>query len=212
MPMPLSIPVGPSGPAAAGSTPQLRLGPTAEVVTHQMYGKYYEATRLGLVFTVSQAIAGVALLTATSTTVNFALYNPPSTGKRAIIQKVVFGYVVTTQIAGNILYAVSSTPVSTVTGTALTILNNLQFGPASAMQAFSTATVGAASTLLRPSRYSNVVMTAAGTNTPWQYDEDIDGSIVIPPAGLLAIGGSIALGSTLCIAVTWVEIPHVLTA
>ncbi len=208
--MPVLSAVGPQGPAAAGATFQPRLGPTADVVTHQMYGKYYEATRLGLVFTASQAIAGVALLTATSTTVNFALYNPPSSGKRAILLKTVFGYVVTTQIAGNILYAVSSTPVSTCTGTALTILNNLQFGPASAMQAFSTATIGAASTLLRSSRFSNTVMTAAGTNTPWQYDEDLDGSIVIPPAGLLAIGGSIALGSTLCIAVTWLEMPHVL--
>ena len=209
MPMPISGQVGPQGPLTPVGGISPRLGPTAEVITNDMYGKYYEATRLGLVFTASQAIAGVALLTATSTTVNFAFFNPPASGKRAILIKTTFGYVSTTMTAGSIVYAVNSSPVNTVTGTALTINNNLQFGPASGMQAFSTATVGAASTLLRPSKYSTVVMAATATNAPWQFDEDLDGSIVVPPGGALAVGGNIALGVILCIALTWIEIPNI---
>ena len=212
MPVPVQSLVGPVGPGVAGSNYQPRLGPTGELVENQMYGKYYEATRLGLVYTVSQAVAGVALLTATSTTVNFAFYNPPASGKRAILLKTTFGYVSATMTAGSIVYAVNASPVNTVTGTALTINNNLQFGPASAMQAFSTATIGAASTLLRPSKYSNVVMAATATNAPWQWDEDLDGSIVVPPGGAFMVGGNIALGTVVCIALTWIEISHVVGA
>lgn len=213
MPLPIQSQVGPQGPSTAGTLFPPRLGPTAEVVSNIMYGKYYEATRLGLVYTVSQAVAGVALLTATSTTVSFAFYNPPASGKRAILIKTVFGYVSTTMIAGCIVYAVNTTPVNTVTSSnALTINNNLQFGPASAMQAFSTATISAASTLLRASKYSEAVMAATGTNTPWQFDEDLDGSIVVPPGGAFMVGGNIALGVVVCVALTWIEIPNIVGA
>src|SRR5271165_6873659 len=120
MPMPIQGLVGPSGPSPAGATPQFRLGPTGEMVQGPMYGKSYEATRLGLVFTASQAVAGVALLTATSTTVNFAMLKAPASGKRAIIIKTTFGYVSATMTAGAIVYAVNTASVNTVTGTALT--------------------------------------------------------------------------------------------
>ena len=214
MPMPVQSQVGPQGPAAPGTSFQPRLGPTAELVESQMYGKYYEATRLGLVYTAANAVAGSALLTATSTTVSFALYNPPASGKRAILVKAAFGYVSGTMVAGCICYAVNTAAVNTVVagGSALTINNNLQFGPASAMQAFGTATVSAAGTLLRAARVSQVVQAATATNTPWAWDEDLDGSIVLPPGGALMVGGNIALTAVVCVAVTWIEISHVVGA
>jgi hypothetical protein len=179
-----------------------------------MYGKYYEATRLGLVFTAANAVAGSALLTATSTTVSYALYNPPASGKRAILIKVTVGYVSATMTAGCICYAVNAASTNTVVagGSALTINNNLQFGPASALQAFGTATISAASTLLRPSRLSNVVQAATATNTPWAYDEDLDGSITLPPGGAFMVGGNIAMAIVACVAVTWIEIPNIVGA
>src|SRR5271165_4093809 len=115
--MPVQSLVGPAGPQTAGTSLQPRLGPTGEIVENQMYGKYYEATRLGLVFTASQAVTGLALLTATSTSVNFAFFNPPASGKRAIFIKATLGYVSATMTAGCIVYAVNSSPVNTVTGT-----------------------------------------------------------------------------------------------
>ena len=208
MPIPIQSTVGPVGPATAGTSFQPRLGPTGELVENQMYGKYYEATRLGLVFTASQAVAGVALLTATSTTVNFAFYNPPASGKRAILLKATFGYVSATLVAGHIAYAVTPTNQTTVTGTSLTINNNLIGGAGSAMAAYSTATMGAASTYFRPSKYSNFVPTAAAVAAPWAYDEDFDGSIVVPPGIGFAIGGSIALAIVAVISLTWIELPN----
>ena len=207
MPMPIQSQVGPQGPATAGANFQPRLGPTGEAVTHQMFGKYYEATRLGLVFTAANVVAGAALPTATSTTQQFVLYNPPASGKRAILQKVVLGYASGTMTAGFVTYSVNASPVNTVTGTALTINNNLQFGPASQMQAFSGATV-TAMTLLRPARYSQVVISATGTSAPWVFDEDLDGQIVQPPGGAFAVGGNIALGTVSITSLTWIEIPH----
>ncbi len=212
--MPIQSQVGPQGPSAPGTSFQPRLGPTAELVESQMYGKYYEATRLGLVFTAAQAVTGVALLTATSTTVSYCLFNPPASGKRAIIIKAVFGYVSGTSVAGCICYAVNAASANTVVaGVALTINNNLQFGPASAMQAFgTTATLSAAATLLRPSRVSQVVGAQTSTNAPWVQDEDLDGSIVLPPGGALSVGGNIALVSVYCVSLTWIEIPHIVGA
>ena len=208
MPLPVSAQVGSQGPLTAGQVIQPRLGPTAEVVTGPMYGKYYETTRLGLVFTAANLVAGQALLTATSTTVNFVVFNPPASGKRMILTKTALGYVSGTNVAGFITYSVNTTAVNAVTGTALTINNNLQFGPSSAMQAFSGATV-VAMTLLRPSRYSQAVMAATGTNAPWQFDEDLDGSIVVPPGGAFSIGGNIALTTVAICSLTWIELPNI---
>lgn len=212
MPMPIQALVGPAGPLTAGATPQLRLGPTGEIVQNQMYGKYYEATRLGLVFTGTQAATGLAMLTATSTTLNFVFFNPPASGKRAIFIKTTLGYVSATMTAGSLVYAVNATSVTTVTGTAGVINNNLQFGPASAMQVLTTATIGATMTLLRPSRLSQVVQAATATNAPWIWDEDLDGSIVVPPGGALSIGGNISIGNVVVTAFTWIEIPNIVGA
>jgi hypothetical protein len=93
---------------------------------------------------------------------------------------------------------VNTSVVNAVTGTALTINNNFNGGSnigTSGMQAFSGATV-VAMTLLRSSKYSQVVQAATSTNSPWQFDEDLDGSIVIGPGGAFAIGGNITLGNT----------------
>ncbi len=207
MPMPVQSQVGPQGPSAPGPSFQPRLGPSGEWVTNQMYGKYYEATRLGLVFTAANVVGGAAIVQATSTTQQFILFNPPASGKRAILQKVTIGYVSTTMTAGSVVYSVNTLPVNTVTGTALTINNNLQFGPSSAMQAFSGATV-TAMTLLRFSKYGQGVMAATGVNPPWLWDEDLDGSIIVPPGGAFAIGGNISLGVVGIMSLTWIEIPH----
>ena len=207
MPLPISAQIGPISPSPSG-TPLLRTGPTAELVMSEMYGKYYEATRLGLVFTSIQAIAGLALLTSTSTTINYALFNPPASGKKAILIKQTFGYISGTMTAGAIMYAVNTALTNAVTGTALTITNNLNGGPSSSLQAFSTATV-VAMTNLRPAKYSQVVQAATATNAPFQFDEDLDGSIVLPPGGALGIGGNIALGTVVVCSTTWIEIPFV---
>lgn len=211
MPLTIQGQVGPQGPQTAGNNFQLRLGPTAELIDSQMYGKYYEATRLGLVFTAANLVAGQALLTATSTTVNFVVFNPPASGRRMILLKTCLGYVSATMTAGFITYSVNTLAANTVTGTALTINNNLQFGPSSFMQAFSAATV-VAMTLLRPAKYSQVVQAASATNAPWQFDEDLDGSIVVPPGGAFSIGGNIALGTVAIASLTWIEIGNVLGA
>ena len=214
MPMPIQSQVGPQGPATAGASFQPRLGPTGELVENQMYGKYYEATRLGLVFTAANAVTGAAIPQATSTTQQFVLFNPPSSGKRAILLKVTLGYVSATMTAGCITYSLNTSPVNAVTGTALVINNNFNGGSgigASGMQAFSGATV-VAMTLLRAAKYSQVVQAATSTNSPWQFDEDLDGSIVIGPGGAFAIGGNITLGTVAVASVTWIEIPHIVGA
>lgn len=211
MPMPIQSLVGPVGPQLAGVSLQPRLGPTGELVENSMYGKYYEATRLGLVFTAANVVAGAAIPQATSTAMNFVVFNPPASGKRAILVKVTLGYVSGTGTAGFISYAVNTLSTNAVTGTALTINNNLQFGPSSGLQAFSGATV-VAMTILRPSRFSQAVMAATGTNSPWQFDEDLDGSIVLPPGGAFALGGNISLGTVVIASLTWIEIPHIVGA
>jgi hypothetical protein len=217
MPMPIQSVVGPAGPAQPLSILQPRLGPTGELVENQMYGKYYEATRLGLVYTAVNAAAGAAIPQATSTTQQFVLFNPPASGKRAILIKVNLGYVSATMTAGCIVYSVNTSVVNAVTGTPLTINNNFNGGPggalgaSSAMQAFSGATV-VAMTLLRAGKYSQVVQAATSTNSPWQFDEDLDGSIVIGPGGAFSIGGNITLGTVSISSVTWIELPHVVGA
>ena len=209
MPLPVQGLVGPTGPSVAGSPQQLRFGPTGELVANDGFGKYYEMTRLGLVFTACGNVAGSALLTATSTTTSCAIYNPPTSGKRAILIKTALGYVSGTGTAGAIVYSINTSPVNTVSGTAMTITNNLNPPVASSLiQAFTTATV-TAMTLLRPAKYSQVIMPATATWAPFQLDEDFDGSIVVNPGGAFGIGGNVALGTVVIYSVSWIELPNV---
>lgn len=206
MPMPVSGIVG--MPATPQTGPQtIRQDPLNSTVVTESNGKYYEATRNGLVFTTTTPAAGVAIVSYASTAAGFCVFNPPTSGKKMQLICCKIGYVSGTQTPGYFAYATNILGSSGVSGTAQTILNNNTLvGGGSAMQAFTTATVTAMQ-LFEPMGVSVNALTASAIVTPWTARDDIDGRIVINPGSAFNVAGSVAAFGTYVVSLSWIELP-----
>ena len=149
----------------------------------QRFGRYYEQTRRGRVFTVTTAVAGVAPGTALSTTPPMALHNLGA-GAPAVdlsIIQVTIGYISGTLGAGTICYAQVSDAAVPAGGTVLTPISNY-LGRVEDTEAtgHQGSTVDALPTLIRPAFVLGAFLaTTAALVAP--LVDDVDGSIIIPP-------------------------------
>jgi hypothetical protein len=109
------------------------------------------------------------------------LYNPPGSGVVLRIMAVRFGAVAGTVIAACITYGVQSSPVLTVLTAGPTPINCfIGRGATFAGNWYTTATIGAAPTILFPNGISAGGAYAAGPL--FTMMDPVNGSIVIPPA------------------------------
>jgi hypothetical protein len=214
MPIQSQSQVGPQS-QGDGSTPILRSGREADLIVSELAGKYGEATRRGEVFTLSLAAtttgvaAGNITGAAAAASTNFALWNPPSSGKYLELLKLWIGVISGTPPGGPILHntGVGVPSIAGVPGT-----NCLLGGPGSvgrgvASAGGTTLTGGPALNFFRAGALTfsaSAFADAAGT----QALEVLDGDIVIPP-GYLWVPCWAAAGTTLlnAYAVTWRETP-----
>ncbi len=175
-------------------------------------GHYAEACRNGNMISYCTPAAGVALVQYSSTTQQCVLFNPPANNKAFFIRRVTVGYVSATMTAGSIVYAVQTTAgnaISSGSASAIVLNNKLTgnvAGQTGTLILYTAVTV-VAFTYFRPAAFSNVVMTAAGTNAPWFYQEDIDGSVCLMPGAAFAVAGNISLGTTAAVIIDGVELP-----
>ena len=203
MPMDVSFIAGPQtyGDGTKGTPRMDRSGAQVAV---EGGGKWQELTRLGQMFTGSTAAAGVNIPIHTSTTQQFVLSNPLSNKKYAVLKSCYAGYVSGAPVIGFFDYVVQTVFTNAApTGTAGTIVNNLLGGPTSSMSILTAATV-VAGTLLRP--FISVYTTTAGQPGLFLKD-DIDGSIIVPPGGWIALAANAATFGTHACSFEWAELP-----
>ncbi len=193
-----------------------RMDRTNAVVCMQGGGRYQEACLRGLLFTYSTPAAGVALPIYSSTTQQCVFVNPLGSLKAIFLKRVVLGYVSGTMVAGSIVYATQTLVTNTITGTQSALVNNNKLtGNYNASgqngqsgQLFTVLTAGVtAFTYFRPMQMSQAVMTAAGVVAPWQWFEDVEGSICLMPGGAIAVAGNAAAFVTATVAFETVEVP-----
>ncbi len=179
------------------------------LVTALVSGKFREAVLRGKVFTGGTAATGVAPGTAIGTTAAFALANPAGSGSRLVVLRAVMGYVSGTLGAGVVHFVGSLNPVAAaVTGTAITAVNALLgSGKAAAGKAFTTATLPATPTVLRPF-CSLLPMLATSVTQPWQVVDEVDGEFVLEPGAALSLESTAGAGTSplVVFGMTWEEI------
>lgn len=170
-------------------------------------GKYYTDTKSARVFHAATAVTGVAPGTAVGTTAAFTLYNPVGSGVDLVVLVATMGYVSGTLGAGVIDYVANTNPgAAAVTGTAIVPVNGYLGGAVSQARAFTTATLPASPTVMRPfcSLTASLATTAVA---PFQVEDVVDGAIVVSPGCALSLEATAAGGSTplVQLGMTWIE-------
>jgi hypothetical protein len=204
--------VGP-GYATDGSLVDPRMTKDLATCMQQLHGKYYEATYRGNVFTCSTAAAPTTMANANASPLAagtgqpiIGLLNPQASGKNLIIMKVNIGVAASTVVTGNIVwnYAINQTITAAANGTIN--CNFLGGAAASIAKAYvNTATTGStAGIMLRPAfqlQFGSSVGEMVGI-----LELDMDGDIIVPPGGYIALANGTANASTTYQAsITWEE-------
>jgi len=212
---------------ADGASAKLRQGKSAETIIQQLHGRLYEANYRGTLFSGGMSLTAINNATYTTATLGatctpvVGVWNPPGTGVNLVIVQAVLGVTMTALQAtggapfvwassvGNGALTLGAQPLSRLTLTlagskardmtnvALTgLTNNLAVRHASQLGGGSAAQVAflATQVALQTTQVSQV--------------EQIDGTIIVPPGGVLALlatGTPVAHSATS--ALLWEEVP-----
>ena len=187
--------------------------------TIQPNGAYYqELVRRGYGFVYSQAAAGVALaVVGSGAKTNFMIWNPLGSGRNFIPLKVTLGLVSTTAVLGNLsIYAGTGLGANIGTGapvvsyTAATPVNALigsTTAPASLMNfAPAVENLTTAPTYIKTLGWS-ILANDLSAKTTWNFETDLQGSLIFAPGSAMVIGPSTAIASVCVISVFGVEMP-----
>lgn len=183
------------------------------------HGYYQEPTYRGNVFTMvltattTGIAAGNIVAAAASAVVQFALFNPASSGKLLVLLRFRLGIISGTPAAGPVFHGFYTANTS-VAGTATILSNQVGGGVASVAKGFSTAaSTGTATTgagAVNTHMLANFSTTATAQASPYLVSTEdlLDGSLIIPQnAGWAPLwagaGTSLLSGYSL----TWEEIP-----
>lgn len=187
------------------------------LIVTELHGKYREPTFRNRCFIISTPAAGVTVPIYTNATQQFVVYNPPNSGIGISLLKAWVGYVSGTMVAGHMCYAgsVAQAVPGTVTqalvqNSRLVVADSTKSGAGNRGMYFSPAnpaTALVAANYLRPMGNSQVAQTVAGTNAPWTQYDDIDGSIEVPPQGILVIAANVAAAVVATIGLLVEEVP-----
>lgn len=197
----------------SGADVQQEIGPYGDQLVAQAHGKHFNPTISALHYCATIATAA-AVPIITSTTQALALWNP-STSKVLVPTRLCLGWVVTTEVPGNIQLAViKATGSSVATGapilTATVIVAQsclLGSGAVPTGQAFSACTLTAAPTLFATTGLSHLTTTGASTTlSPFYKAYEFDGTVVIAPQTALFIVGNAATASTYQQSIYWYEL------
>lgn len=207
--------VGPSSTQSItpGATPAMRQGQLGDVIVSELHGRYYEQAYRGNLFTlsVSTAAAITAYIGAAGGTPALAVYNPPNSGKNLVPIQAGYNNVVAASAAGTVSWALWYGPTAAITQATLTYpVNNATLNRVgSVTQCFTNVALTSSTALLNahPIGYYYWA-TAAGAFQSGPTFVDINGSFIVPPGTMMALGGSAALTSATWIAsLVWEEVP-----
>ncbi len=193
-----------------------RLGNQGEVITGAMNGFFYEQILRGNGYVWNTALAGNALVAATTSNAP-ALCNPPASGRMLVLQKITYvRTAVGTPLEGGIVYC--KTKTNSIIGTGADIVSgtlvaggNLRFDGAdnSGMLFFPTTIVTTPTpTFFVESGISQAASTGTTTGVmSLNLIDYINGLIVVPPGWMFSIAASVSLSTTYAISIMGLSLP-----
>src|SRR3990167_3737997 len=209
---------------ADGDSGRLRLGNHRELLTGEMNGSFYEHVMRWNGYAFSTALAGNALVAATTTNAP-AILNPPGSNRLLSIIKVTFGRTaVGTPLEGGIVYlrlqnvvSVIGTAADIVSGTAVAAVNLRSDLPDNSGMRFYPTTIATTPT---PAIWacSGIAQTADDGATTVsgpraeQLTDHVNGLLVVGPGTLFSIGAAVSLSSTYHITIYALSLPLPQTA
>ena len=214
-----SIGTNGSGPANAdGGDTVARFGRQSDLIVSELQGRYYEQTKrqntfsMSLTATTTGIAAGNIIGAAAAASTQFAVVNPPNSGKDMVLTKLFVGVISGTTGVPPIGHCAFNGAAVSLAASG-TIANNYALGGASsAMKGYASAggaalTGGGAYSTIRLASV-NISAGTFGNLAGTQCLEEIAGDIVIPPgtgwAPCWMAAGSSVLGFY---SATWVEVP-----
>ncbi len=210
----------PSQSLQPGSNPSLRQGQLGDLVVTELHGKWYEQCYRGNLFSVGMSAtalsANTITLTATTTPI-IGVWNPSTSSVNLVLSKAKCNIAV----AGNSAVAPGAFVWATSIGngaisTGLNPLNRKTLAQAGSQAKgfnITTALTGLTNNLVvqNGSAFGTLVAAQGATATPFisgDAVEEFDGSLIIPPGGVLALLNTV---STTTISVSamllWEEVP-----
>lgn len=199
-----------------GSTPSLRLGRSAEGIISELHGRFYEQTFRGAVFsngiTATVLTANTITLTATTTPI-LGVYNPAtSLVNLSILQaQLQLSPPASAAAMGTLVWATSIGNAAITTGSApfnrkaLSATGSFAKGMAFVALTGLTNNLVVQFTSLLPSQ---TLAGAATASAPYSGVENFDGSLIIPPGGVLALLNTVSNTTMLAGGnLLWEEVP-----
>lgn len=201
-----------------------RYGNQGETLVSDMNGLFYEQTMRGNAFVYSTALAGNALVAATTTNAPF-LWNPLGSGKNIVLLKVTAGRTAKgTPLEGSIVYltlpnagSAVGTGAPIISGTFVPGVNCLLGAGNASIAKFAPTTVSTTGTptIIGAAGFAqtadNGATTVSGPHAEVLIDY-LNGGIIIPPGNTFQLGAALALSSTYTFSLWALELPVPLTA
>ncbi len=212
----MALAEGKRGPFPIGKGAQnfAAMGDFSELYVTECLPRYYPATYNGWMFhfTTSYTLTSASLtpLAASTGIPIIALWNPPNSGKNAVITKVGCSINSGTIVAGGLVWnystfavlttATQSTPVSGIVGQAAANIAKVFSG---------VVTTGALVGIFYKQAVNLGVAGAINTGTPVspQHYEDVGGDIVIPPGAWAGLASNATSTEVVNASVSWIELP-----
>ena len=213
MPMAISLTAGPAGPATSGSLIAARGGQLGEAIVSELHGRFYEQAfrsntyQVGMITAPLQMTANhgttnglsATLATAAAGTPMLGIYNPATSTVNAVVLQAALSLMIQTATSpvppGNLVWAVSLGNAAVSTGVVPWNMKTLaQAGSQVKGFAGATALTGLTNVLtaMFPAdfsagslSYGTVAITAPTPNVI--QVQNVDGSIIVPPGGVLAL-------------------------
>lgn len=221
----MGIPVqGQVGPQvlADGAVQTMRLGKTAETIVQELHGRFYEQAYRGALFSAGAgvtALSGNTIILTASATPIVGVYNPSSSTVNLVILQIaaaVFANTLTTPVGPGALVLAASQGNTAVSTGAAAFNRRTLLSAGSQGKAFNggVALTGLTNNIVvfdgleiptqGPLTYSTTTaMQLSGAGVV-----NVDGSIIVPPGGVLALLNTTS--TTTCSAVArmlWEEVP-----
>jgi hypothetical protein len=225
MPIPVSGQVGPQAITDGVTSQPLRQGKLGELVVTELHGRFYEQVYRGNVYSIGcqlTALSAATILLTASAQPIVGVWNPPTSGTNLVIlQAALVDEInnVTSVAMGAFVWAVSLGNTSLTAGLApfnrKTLQNNgsqakgfalstasLLTGITNNVVVFDAAEFNTASGLL-------TTTVAAATPTPSVSGvQNFDGSLIIPPGGVLALLNTVSsVTHSVAARLMWEEVP-----
>lgn len=194
-----------------------RLGSQGELIVSDMNGLFYEQTMRGNAFMYSTTSA--VSVTALATTGAPNIWNPAGSGKNLVITKVTFGMAaIGTPAISSFVYGILRNAGNQI-GTAAPVVSLTQVDPVNlligggnvSVMRFAPATISltTAPTILCNSGCSTG---SAAAPVGYNFQDDVNGRIILAPGSLLQVGATVATSTTFIVSIYGFELPIPLSA